>query len=142
MDIVVAMEGMWVLCFVINALNLDSCVVEFKLAATHISHLCQSLQWLVRLDVYRHGDFALCNGPHMQVMHVDYIIFTNFIDSFAEFLDLELARSTLHHNLNASLDNGNRSDNDNDREEVCADGISPPKVFIKVDAACCDDHTD
>ncbi len=65
MDIIVAVEGMGVLCLVINAFYLDSGVVEFKLAATHICHLCQSLQWLVRLNMYGHRDFALSNGPYM-----------------------------------------------------------------------------
>ena len=114
MDIVVAVESMRVLCFVINALHLDSSVVEFKLAATHISHLCQCLQWLVRLNMNRHGDFTLSNGPHMQVMHINYIICTNFIDLLAEFFDLELARGTFHHDLNTCLDDWDRSDNDND----------------------------
>lgn len=57
-DVVIALEVVRVLVFVDGALHLHHGVVQVVLAATQISHLTESLQWVVRLDVDSHGELS------------------------------------------------------------------------------------
>lgn len=47
MDVVVAVEGVRVLCLVFDAFNLDCGMVQFELTAAPVSHGSQRLQRLV-----------------------------------------------------------------------------------------------
>ena len=87
MYVILAVESVWVLCFIIGTLHLDCCVVQIMLSAAHVSDCGQCLQWFDRLDVNGHGDFALANGPHVQVMDVNDIVATSVCNVLSELLD-------------------------------------------------------
>ena len=141
MDVVVAVEGVRVLCLVVDAFNLDCGMVQFELSAAPVSHGSQRLQRLVRLNVHGHRHFALGNGPNVQVVHVNDVAATSLVNCRSQLFNLELAGSTFHQDFDARLNDRNRGYNDNDREKVGADGVSPPKVWVKVDAAGCNDDS-
>jgi len=141
MDVVVAVEGVRVLCLVVDAFNLDCGMVQFELSAAPVSHGSQRLQRLVRLNVHGHRNFALGNGPNVQVMNVNNVAATSLVNCRSQLFNLELAGSALHEDFDARLNDRNRGHNDNDREQVGADGVGPPEVFVKVDAAGCNDNS-
>lgn len=141
MDVVVAVEGVRVLCLVFDAFNLDCGMVQFELTAAPVSHGSQRLQRLVRLNVHGHRNFALGNGPNVQVMNVNDVAATSLVNCLSQLFNLELARGALHQDFDARLNDRNRGHNDNDREQVGADRVGPPEVFVKVDAAGCNDNS-
>ena len=72
MEVVGALEVVRVLLVILRAFDLDCGVVEFVGRATHkVSHLSQSLEWLLRDDVSRHCVLASSQLPDMEVVYFD-----------------------------------------------------------------------
>lgn len=56
MDVILALERMWVALLILNSLDLNRGMVKLVLASQQVSHLSQRLQRLDRLDVAGHCD--------------------------------------------------------------------------------------
>ena len=90
MDIILALECMWVPFFVINALHLDSCVEELVLAAQKVGDLGERLERLRCRDVASHGNLSDRDCPDVQVMQIDDVVATNLSDVFSKLLDVDV----------------------------------------------------
>ena len=142
MNVVFAFERVRIPFIVVDALNLDRRVEQVVLAAQQVRHLGQCLERLDRLDVARHGVFALRDGPHVQIVHIDHIVAALVVDVLFQLLHIDVAGGALHHDHDDVLDDGDRREEDNEREEVGADGVRVPHRREEVDYDGCDDHTD
>jgi len=89
MDVILTSEGVWVLLFVIDALNLNRRMEKFVLAAEQVGHLSQGLEWLVRHDVTGHGHFTDRNGPHVQIVQFYDIAAALISNVLSELLNVD-----------------------------------------------------
>jgi hypothetical protein len=67
-NVVLAVEVMWIHLFVVNAFNLNCGVEESILAAAQVRDGGQCFQRLFRLDVNSHREFALRDRPQVHVV--------------------------------------------------------------------------
>mmetsp|Transcript_24399 Transcript_24399/g.32661 ORF Transcript_24399/g.32661 Transcript_24399/m.32661 type:complete len:316 (+) Transcript_24399:248-1195(+) len=116
-------------------------MVQFILSAHQVGHLGQRLQRLHRLDVHRHGDFAHTDGPHVEVVDVDDVVAARLVNVLAHLLDVDGLGGALHHDDDNVLDNWDSRAEDDDREEVRAEGVRVPECREEVDDRGSDDHT-
>ena len=130
MDVILAVEGMWVALTVLDTLDLNGRVVEVVFSAAHVRNCRQCLQWLDGLNVNRHGDLALGNGPDVEIMDVDDVLTTDGGDILAQLVQVESAWGTFHHDVDAVLDDGDCRDENDDREQVGAHWVHPPEVGV------------
>ena len=77
----------------------------------------------------------------MQIVHIEHIVTALSINVLPQLLDVDRAWSTLHHHNNDVLDDWNRREEDNEGEEVGADGVCVPHRREEVDDDGRDDHT-
>ena len=82
------------------------------------------------------------DGPHVQIVHIDHIVAALVVDVLFQLLHIDVAGGALHHDHDDVLDNGDRREEDNEGEEVGADGVRVPHRREEVDYDGCDDHTD
>ena len=62
----------------------------------------------------------------MEVMHIDNVVATFGVDVLAKLLNVDALGRSLHHNRDNVLDNRQSCPDDDEREEVCAEGVSVP----------------
>ena len=141
MDVVLTVEVVGVLGCVIDSFNLNRCVEQVVLSTAHVGDSGESLKGLDGFDMNTHRDFTHGDGPNVEVVHVDDVFAASLVDVYAQLFQVEGAGGTLHHHVDATLDDRDRCEDDDDREEVRADGVHPPESVIEVNNRGSDDDT-
>jgi len=133
---------MWVYLRILLALDLDRGVEQIVLASTQVSHVGQSLQGLLGLDMHAHARFANVDLPNVQIMNIDNITCIFMIDVLNEGFCIDVVGGTLHDYAQTLLDSGHRGKHDHDRENEGTQGVEPPERRGEPNYCCSHDDTD
>ena len=92
-QIVGALEMVWVLLVVMWAFNLDRGVVQsVRGSANQIGDLGKCLEGLLRDDVGRHGVLACTHLPDVYIVDVDNVVWVEAMDVFSQFFQVKAFR--------------------------------------------------
>ena len=136
MNIILTLEGVWISLFVINSFHLDCCVIQVVFPSKQISYLRKCFQRFDWLNMTCHRHFADRNGPDMEVMHIDDIGATFVVDVIAKLLNIDVSGRAFHHNSDDVLNDWHRCPDNDEWEEICAEGISVPSWREEVNYCC------
>lgn len=121
-------------------LNLDRRVIELVLSPHEICHMVEGLEWMLRYDMAAHGVLARADRPKVEIVKLFHVI--HLYDVVLKFLDVNLSWGTFHEHNYAVLEDWNRRETNDHREEIGTDWICESPAWPEIDDDSCSNNAD